>query len=125
MQGIFNTIRFILLGFCLLTMIQCQLTRDAWQPAEGPLMTRWAEEVSPKKVHREYPRPQLRRKEWQSLNGLWDYAIRPREKAKPDSFDGKILIPYPVESSLSGVARSVGENNIVWYSRTFNIKMFF
>jgi hypothetical protein len=49
----------------------------AWKPALGPLMTRWAKDVSPEKVHPEYPRPQMVRKNWTNLNGLWDYAVRP------------------------------------------------
>ena len=50
-----------------------------WKPAKGPLATRWAKEVSPEKVHPEYPRPQMVRKAWQNLNGLWDYAITKKE----------------------------------------------
>ncbi len=56
-----------------------------WQPAKGPLMTRWAKDVSPDKVHPEYPRPQMVRKDWLNLNGLWDYAIRPREEQQPEA----------------------------------------
>ena len=52
-----------------------------WQPAKGPLMTRWAKDVTPDKVHAEYPRPQMVREEWQNLNGLWDYAIVAKDAA--------------------------------------------
>jgi len=48
---------------------------DAWQPAKGPLMTEWAKDVSPEKVLPEYPRPQMVRREWLNLNGLWEYAV--------------------------------------------------
>ncbi|MHC4229830.1 MAG: sugar-binding domain-containing protein, partial [Planctomycetota bacterium] len=92
-----------------------------WQPAEGPLMTRWAKQVSPDNVHREYPRPQMVRKDWLNLNGLWEYAIVPRDQGKPDKFDGQILVPFPVESALSGVMKSVGQENRLWYRRTFEI----
>jgi len=119
MQTTVNSIRYIFIGFFLMSMNQCQRSADVWQPVEGPLMTPWAKKVSPGQVHREYPRPQLNRKEWQNLNGLWDYAIRPRDQQKPDTFDGKIMVPFPVESSLSGVAKSVGEENRVWYRRVF------
>ena len=81
------------------------LGRADWKPAEGPLMTRWAETVSPENAHPEYPRPQMVRKDWLNLNGLWDYAIRPKDAAKPDSFDGQILVPFPIESALSGVMK--------------------
>ena len=53
-----------------------------------------------RKAHPEYPRPQMVRDEWQNLNGLWDYAIRPRDDAQPKQFDGKILVPFPVSRPL-------------------------
>ena len=81
-----------------------------WQAAAGPLKTRWTDDVSPQRVHAEYPRPQLVRPVWQNLNGLWQYAIRPRDEGRPESFDGEILVPFPVESALSGVMKPVGEN---------------
>src|ERR1043166_4308254 len=64
---------------------------EDWHPAHGPLLTRWAKDVTPANAHPEYPRPQLVRKDWQNLNGLWDYAIRPRDGGSPGTFDGKIL----------------------------------
>src|SRR5689334_1767346 len=69
-----------------------------WQPAAGPLRTKWAADVTPDRVLPEYPRPQMVRADWQNLNGLWDYAIRPRDEQTPASFDGKILVPFPIES---------------------------
>ena len=97
-------------------------TRAAqWQPAQGPLSTRWTGDVSPKNALPDYPRPQLSRQDWLNLNGLWDYAIRPAAEPKPASFDGKILVPYPVESALSGVMKKVGEANRLWYRRTFEV----
>jgi beta-galactosidase/beta-glucuronidase len=92
-----------------------------WQPAKGPLMTRWAKDVSPRNVHREYPRPQMVRDEWQNLNGLWEYAIAPRAASKPSQFDGQILVPFPIESALSGVMKRVGETNRLWYRRSFRL----
>jgi hypothetical protein len=92
---------------------------DLWQPAAGPLMTQWAGEVDPGNVHAEYPRPQMVRDEWRNLNGLWEYAIRPREETLPAAFDGQILVPFPVESALSGVMERVGEGNRLWYRRHF------
>src|SRR5262245_2160093 len=76
------------------------------QPVKGPLMTRWAKDVSPEKVHPEYPRPQMVRREWTNLNGLWDYKIADGTgKMPPEVADGKILVPFPIESSLSGVMK--------------------
>jgi len=90
-----------------------------WQPAAGPLMTRWAKDVSPSRVLPEYPRPQLVRADWLTLNGLWDYAIRPRGESRPAAFDGSILVPFPIESALSGVMKKVGDADRLWYHRTF------
>jgi beta-galactosidase/beta-glucuronidase len=69
----------------------------------------------------EYPRPQLVREQWQNLNGSWDYAILPKGSNEPAAFDGKILVPYAIESSLSGVQKMVGDKNELWYHRSFNV----
>lgn len=92
-----------------------------WKPAEGPLLTRWAKDVSPENVHPEYPRPQMVREQWLNLNGLWDYAIAPREAARPETWDGQILVPFPIESALSGVMKRVSETQRLWYRRTFKV----
>ena len=90
-----------------------------WAPARAPLRTRWAKEVSPTNVLPEYPRPQLVRSQWQSLNGLWDLAIVDGELATPpEKFDKQILVPFPVESALSGVMQKASH---VWYRRSFEI----
>jgi hypothetical protein len=92
---------------------------DVWQPAAGPLMTRWAKDVNPATPLPEYPRPQMVRKDWVNLNGLWDYAIAPKADAAPKEYQGKILVPFCVESALSGVMKPVGAANKLWYRRTF------
>ena len=92
-----------------------------WQPAGDQLKTRWASEIDVNNVLPEYPRPIMERGEWQNLNGWWEYAILPVGKAKPASFDGNILVPYPVESSLSGVQKRVGKENELWYQREFTV----
>jgi hypothetical protein len=92
-----------------------------WKPANGPLKTRWAKDVSPENVHPEYPRPQFVRKEWANLNGLWDLAITRRDSPRPTLFQNQILVPFPVESALSGVMKAVTENDRVWYRRTFRL----
>ncbi|MCO6459014.1 MAG: glycoside hydrolase family 2 [Pirellulaceae bacterium] len=94
---------------------------EPWRAAEGPLTTRWAAQVQPDKVHAEYPRPQLVRQAWQNLNGLWDYAIRPRDAEQPTEFDGQILVPFAVESALSGVMKPVGPQQHLWYRRQFTV----
>ena len=92
-----------------------------WKPADGPLMTRWAKEVRPDNAWPEYPRPQMVRTEWKNLNGLWKYAIRKREEPQPAEFDGDILVPYPVESALSGAMKRLGYTQRLWYRRTFAV----
>jgi len=111
---------FSALIVCLALCI-CSLTDAAWQPAKGPLMTEWGKQVTPQNVHQEYPRPQMVREDWLNLNGLWEYAIRPKAQEQPEEFDGEILVPFPVESALSGVMKSVGPENRLWYRRTFEV----
>jgi len=91
----------------------------AWKPADGPLMTPFAKDVSPANALPEYPRPQMVRKDWQNLNGLWDYAIVAKDAPRPQEYDGHILVPFAVESALSGVMQKVGPDKCVWYHRTF------
>lgn len=68
----------------------------------------------------EYPRPQMARPNWVNLNGPWDYAIQPKENSAPQSFDGKILVPYAVESLLSGVQKPLLPEQRLWYRRSFS-----
>jgi len=96
-------------------------SESSWQSAAGRLKTRWAADVSPKNAHQEYPRPQLVRKDWLNLNGLWDLAIVSKESGKPEAFQTQILVPFPVESALSGVMKMVSENERLWYRRTFEV----
>ncbi len=92
-----------------------------WKPVGDKIKTDWAGKIDPNNVLPEYPRPIMERADWQNLNGLWDYAILPAGQAEPNSFDGKILVPFAAESSLSGVQKPVGENNELWYKRTFTV----
>ncbi|TFG13508.1 MAG: beta-galactosidase [Promethearchaeota archaeon] len=92
-----------------------------WKPIEGQIMTQWAEDVNPNNPLPEYPRPQLRRQEWKNLNGLWNYAILPKEKKTVNSYDTKILVPFPIESALSGVGKKLSANQRLWYQRYFKV----
>jgi beta-galactosidase/beta-glucuronidase len=103
--------------------ISLTVTAQNWKPAGDKIKTIWAEKVDPTNPLPEYPRPILTRDQWQNMNGLWDYAILPKGNAMPEKFDGKILVPYPIESSLSGVQKTVGELNELWYSRDFTIPL--
>lgn len=92
-----------------------------WQPAGDKIKTPWAEKIDPAHVLPEYPRPMLQRTQWQNLNGLWEYAITTAGAPRPSRFDGNILVPFAVESSLSGVGKTVGVENELWYKRTFTV----
>jgi len=103
----------------LLAQTQPAAAAGPWQPVPGHIMTRWAKDVSPGKVLAEYPRPQMVREQWQNLNGLWDYAITKVDATKTEKFDGQILVPFPIESALSGVKKQFSRNERLWYHRSF------
>lgn len=85
------------------------------------MKTAWGEKVTPENAWRQYPRPQMVRSEWKNLNGLWDYAIVPKDAGEPKKFDGKILVPFCAESSLSGVGKMVQPDQNLWYNTTFDV----
>lgn len=92
----------------------------AWKMKTIPIPTRWDKDVNPSNVLPEYPRPQMvRNNNWKSLNGLWEYAITSGEVTKPDNFDGSILVPFPIESALSGVKKKLLPSELLWYKRSF------
>ena len=94
--------------------------KSDWKPAGDGLMSKFSGDLDPNDPLPEYPRPQMRRDAWTNLNGLWDYAITPRDAdAAPSSWDGKILVPFAVESALSGVGRRVSPEQVLWYHTTF------
>lgn len=115
MQALATITRFLLFAFVL------ALPLSAWERAPSPLETRWAAEVSPDNALPEYPRPQLRRDEWLNLNGLWDYAVVDRGAAEPTAWDGEILVPFAIESGLSGVKKAVTPDHALWYRRTIEV----
>jgi hypothetical protein len=113
----------ILLGTVLSVLFFCAAWAagaEEWRPAKAPLMTRWARDVDPQSPHPEYPRPQMVRKQWQNLNGLWQYAVARHDEQPPLGRDlpGRILVPFPIESALSGVMERAER---LWYRRTFDV----
>jgi len=94
---------------------------SGWQVAGGRITTKWSADVNPLNPLPEYPRPQMVRNDWKNLNGLWEYAITASGNAKPSAFDGKVLVPFAIESALSGVGKNVGPDNTLWYRTRFTI----
>jgi beta-galactosidase/beta-glucuronidase len=93
-------------------------TQGNWAIAGKKIVTPWAEKVNATNPLPEYPRPQLVRGNWINLNGLWQYSILPKAaETIPASFAGNILVPFAVESALSGVAKTVGKDSVLWYDR--------
>ena len=106
-------------AFLLVLLLSTAVIAQQWKPAPVTLMTQWGERVTPDNAWREYPRPQFVRERWQNLNGLWEYAISSRTAPAPAKFDGQILVPFAVESALSGAGKSLQPDQRLWYRRTF------
>jgi len=87
-----------------------------WYPKTSPILTTWGENLNPDSLLTEYPRPNMQREEWLNLNGYWNYSIRDSASGKPVEYDGKILVPFCVESTLSGVTKKITAENAIWYS---------
>lgn len=105
------------LFICLIANVVCAQT-GTYKIAGDKITTSWAEKVDPAKPLPEYPRPQMVRTDWINLNGLWEYRIDPKsQETMPASFEGSILVPFAVESALSGVGRTVGKDSVLWYKK--------
>lgn len=106
-----------------LLLLQYSLTaQENWQIVPGKITSPWAEKVNPASPLAEYPRPQLVRNEWTNLNGMWQYSILPKDQQSiPADIQGSILVPYAVESALSGVGKTVGKDSILWYKKTISV----
>ncbi|MBO9573331.1 MAG: glycoside hydrolase family 2, partial [Chitinophagaceae bacterium] len=91
------------------------IAQGNWQKKSSAIITRWYDVVNPDDVHSKYPRPQLVRNNWKNLNGLWNYAITLKDADWPAKFDGQILVPFPLESALSGVKKALRPEEILWY----------
>jgi len=94
--------------------------RRSTSPFKSELITRWGAQVAPENAWTGYPRPQMKRANWQNLNGLWDYAITPAGQTDPPAkWDGEILVPFCLESKLGGVQRLLAPEEALWYRRSF------
>ncbi|MHB1686750.1 MAG: sugar-binding domain-containing protein [Ignavibacteriaceae bacterium] len=109
----------LLLFIVFFSTLSIPQTAD-WQPKKAILMTRWASQVSPQNDLPEYPRPQMVRKDWLNLNGVWQFSEAQQSDTVPFDKDlaERILVPFPIESALSGIMHHV---DIMWYRRIFTI----
>jgi beta-galactosidase len=106
----------------ILALLSLSVAAQAWQPAADSMLTEWGAQVTPENAWREYPRPLMQRKQWTNLNGLWDYAVMPGIRSgAPDRWDGKILVPFAIESALSGVKKPFTPDDALWYRRPLEI----
>jgi hypothetical protein len=103
-----------------LAVMALHVVRADWRPVRGQLMTRWAADVKAWNPWPDYPRPQLVRPGWINLNGLWDYAVSEATAAAPTNWAGRILVPFPMESAVSGVKMPLTAQQSLWYRRTFS-----
>jgi hypothetical protein len=111
-------------GCCTFFSIVALLLTATPMPAQTmkpvAIATRWAKDVDPANPLPEYPRPQMVRSQWLNLNGIWQ--IRSGETGDPvpvgKDLRGKIVVPFPVESALSGIKLHFER---LWYRRSFTI----
>jgi hypothetical protein len=103
-----------------LSFLLLAVSAMAWSAKGDKIKTEWAEKVTPESVWQEYPRPQLKRAEWTNLNGLWNYSVTNSTTQKNAvSYQDEILVPFAIESALSGVNKTFTSNDKLWYKRDF------
>lgn len=118
----YQTMKKTLLTLALAAFAVSGALASEWAPAGNRLMTRWGKEVTPENAWREYPRPQMVRQQWQNLNGLWEYAVTSQQvKRAPTTYQGQILVPFAIESALSGVGKRFNPTDQLWYRTEFTI----
>ncbi len=105
----------------ILVLLSCLCATAQYAPAGDKIKTKWASEVTPDNVLPEYPRPLMTRTEWKNLNGLWNFSTAPKDAKQPSAYQGEILVPFCIESALSGVQQKVGADSVLWYQRDFTV----
>lgn len=115
-----NVNKCLVIGIALIKIVANDAqAQENWSIKPVTIQTRWSKNVSPNNVLKEYPRPQLVRSDWTNLNGLWNYTITSKSESQPAKWDGQILVPYPLESALSGVQKTLKPDQNLWYQRRF------
>ena len=115
-----NPLESLLLLTLLLILTPFSIAQD-WSPVKGRIMSSFGESVTPENAWREYPRPQMQREQWLNLNGLWEYSVMNRTTPGPTDYEGYVLVPFCLESSLSGVGSGISPDQRIWYRRNFTI----
>jgi hypothetical protein len=109
----------LFLSLLILGQFVAEAQQKSWHLIKDRIVSPWAEKVNVNAPLPEYPRPQLvRSNNWKNLNGLWNYAIVPKQQQGAVKYEGQILVPFAVESALSGVGRTVGKDSLLWYQQT-------
>ena len=116
-EGRFAAVAF---GIGLAMIASSVSAQPQFQPKEPPLDTEWTDEVPLDNPRPEYPRPQLVRDDWQSLNGVWEFGVASAGDSLPGEGDltERIRVPFPIQSALSGIMRTEAR---MWYRRTFSV----
>ena len=136
-KGSLDFLQILIFGFYILLGIQItrlnqkkdntNISNDFknfhWAPKGNKIKTKWGINLDINNIWNEYPRPQLERKDWINLNGPWLYSITEEWSNKPSKADGIILIPFPIESSLSGVMKNITKEDIIWYEKDIEIPL--
>lgn len=81
------------------------------------LKTRWENQVDIKNPLPEYPRPNMVRDSFLSLNGKWDYCINQQKEVA--EYEGEIIVPFSPETALSGVQKIVMPEDYLHYRKVF------
>ncbi|MGC4233651.1 MAG: glycoside hydrolase family 2 TIM barrel-domain containing protein [Niabella sp.] len=106
----------IVAGMLILGNVHAQTSVNAYMP------TPWTHKTDKAKPLNEYPRPQMVRSSWQNLNGAWQYAITDKDSDIPGKWEGEIIVPFPMESYLSGVQKRIDKTKKLWYQKNINIQ---
>jgi glycosyl hydrolase family 2 len=110
------------LAFTMAILLSAVSEAQGWNMQPLQIQTRWAALVSPTNALPAYPRPQMVRAHWVNLNGLWSYAITAKDAPMPAEYQGHILVPYPLESALSGVQKPLRPDQALWYRHPIAIE---
>ena len=85
------------------------------------IYTPWGENLDKDNILQEYPRPQYQRDSYLNLNGKWKYALREKDQNLGNEYDGDIIVPFSIESPLSGVGKSLKPGMTLFYNKKIDL----